>query len=156
MSPATQHSESPLSLQQSVFHNTSIFLHFNTKKVHTEIDIAHYIRKGLPFKTIETICKELNLSQQELYHYLRLNERTMARRKKEHKLQADESDRIYRLAKIFALAIFVLEDKKFAVDWLSTPKTVLGGEIPLALLDTEAGTNEVTQLLGRIEYGVFA
>lgn len=156
MAPIPKLTKSIPSLQESVFTHTSDFLNFSPKKVHSEIDIAHLIRKGLPFKTIENFCKVFGLSQQELYRYLRLNERTMARRKKEFKLNADESDRIYRLAKIFSMALYVLEDDKFAVEWLSTPKAVLGGEIPLALLDTEAGANEVTQLLGRIEYGVYS
>lgn len=131
-------------------------MHFNKKNIHSEIDIAKHIRKGIPFKIVEEVCSELQISQQELSQSIGINIRTLTRRKKENKLHADEGDRLYRLVRIYARAIEVFEDKKTAIRWLNTPKTTLGGEIPLSFLDTDAGTREIEQLLGRIEYGIIS
>lgn len=142
-------------LEKNTFNRVSETLHFN-KTVRTGMDVVEQVRKGLSFKIVENMCLELGLSQQQFSISLGLNIRTLSRRKKEKKLHADESDKVYRLAKIYALAIEVLEDKKHAIQWLNTPKIPLGGVTPLSLLDTAAGTQEVEHLLGRIEYGVLS
>lgn len=141
---------------QPLFDQIATMMHLYKKRIHSVMDIAKHIRKGLSFKIVEDICLELNISHKELSKSIGINERTLARRKKENKLHADEGDKLYRLVRIYALAIEVLENKQMAIRWLNTPKTSLGGEIPLLWLDTDAGTREIEQLLGRIEHGVFS
>jgi uncharacterized protein (DUF2384 family) len=43
-----------------------------------------------------------------------------------------------------------------ASHWLQTSNRGLGGEVPLDLMDTDAGVREVETVLGRIEYGLFS
>lgn len=71
-------------------------------------------------------------------------------------LNAVESDRFSRVREVLehALAVFDTDDQ--AVAWLSLPNRALSGEIPLALLDTDAGVRAVDAALTRLEYGVFA
>lgn len=142
-------------LEKNTFTRVSATLHFR-KSVQTSMDVVQQVRKGLSFKIVEDMCAELGLTQTQFSTSLGLNIRTLSRRKKEKKLHADESDKVYRLAKIYAFAIEVLEDKKLAIQWLNTPKIPLGGVTPLSLLDTAAGVQEVEHLLQRIEYGVLS
>ena len=142
-------------LEKTVSAQLAKLLHFKAGHIHSEMDRVRYIRNGLPFQTLEELSLELGLTQQDLSETVGLNIRTLARRKKEKKLDLRESDRIYRLAWIYALAMVVLENKIFALKWLTTPKIALGGEIPLKLLDTEIGTREVERVLGCIEYGIY-
>jgi hypothetical protein len=67
-----------------------------------------------------------------------------------------QSDVVFRTANALAKAIDVLGDKKKAVHWLENPNRALGGEVPIRLLDTSAGTREVEALLDRIEHGVYS
>jgi len=67
-----------------------------------------------------------------------------------------QSDVVFRTANALAKAIDVLGDKKKAVHWLKSSNRALGGEAPIRLLDTSAGTHEVEALLDRIEYGVYS
>ena len=69
-------------------------------------------------------------------------------------LSATEQDRVYRAENILSCAMRVLEDEDAARAWVSRPNRSLGGEVPLALLDTEAGYELVMDTLGRIEYGI--
>ena len=80
----------------------------------------------------------------------------MERRKHTGHLSPDESERLYRLAKILAFAESVLGDKAKARHWLNSPNRALGNVTPLSLLETEAGADEVANVLGRIEYGVYS
>jgi putative toxin-antitoxin system antitoxin component (TIGR02293 family) len=66
------------------------------------------------------------------------------------------SDRLYRTAKIVALAEEVLEDRDQALTWLSSNQKGLGDCMPLDLIETEAGTREVEEELQRIEHGFVA
>lgn len=66
-----------------------------------------------------------------------------------------QSDRILH-ARIAAHAQEVFEDAETARNWLKRPNKALGGEIPLNLLDTEAGVKQVDEVLGRIEYGIYS
>ena len=43
-----------------------------------------------------------------------------------------------------------------ARDWLKKPNRALAGKTPIELLDTDAGTQQVYQLLNKIEYGVYS
>src|SRR3990172_7372525 len=66
------------------------------------------VRSGLPFTALEAIATHFEIPQERLVRVLALPLRTLARRKKERRLRADESDRLIRLALIATLAQEIL------------------------------------------------
>jgi putative toxin-antitoxin system antitoxin component (TIGR02293 family) len=66
-----------------------------------------------------------------------------------------ESERLFRLACLYDKAVEVFEDPQMARKWLKEPSWALGDVTPLRYADTELGAQEVEDLLGRIEHGVF-
>jgi putative toxin-antitoxin system antitoxin component (TIGR02293 family) len=83
--------------------------------------------------------------------------RTIVRLQKEDKpLNATWSDRLYRMARVAARAQDVFESADTATSWLKRPNRGLNGRAPVDLLDTDAGTEQVVELLDRIEYGVYS
>lgn len=117
-------------------------------------ELGERVRRGLPYAALEALMEGLGLTREQVAEALQLPERTLARRKKERRLHPDESDRLFRLARIAAQAAGVLGSTERAARWLQKPNRALGGRVPLALLDTDAGTREVEEVLGRIEHGV--
>ena len=67
-----------------------------------------------------------------------------------------DSDRLSRLARILAETIDVLGSEEKASQWLEAPNRALGGQTPLTLLDTDLGTQQVEEVLGRIQHGIFS
>jgi putative toxin-antitoxin system antitoxin component (TIGR02293 family) len=65
-------------------------------------------------------------------------------------------DRPYRTERVLKRAVSVLQDADAAREWLSRANRSLGGEVPLAMLDTEDGYQLVLDTLARIEYGVIS
>jgi putative toxin-antitoxin system antitoxin component (TIGR02293 family) len=57
---------------------------------------------------------------------------------------------------LLARTLAALEDEASAKAWLMQENRSLGGEAPLALLDTQVGYELVLDILGRIEYGIAA
>ncbi len=108
---------------------------------------------GLPYASLETVIVKLRLGREEAAAVLRLPQRTIARRKKEQRLQADESDRVLRLARVGAQASATLGSEEKAAQWLRRPNRALGNRAPLELLDNDIGTRQVEEILARIEHG---
>jgi len=58
-------------------------------------------------------------------------------------------------ADILEKAVRVIGNEDNARKWLYSPKRVLNGMIPADHAQTEEGAEEVRQILGRMEHGVF-
>ena len=119
------------------------------------IEVARAVRLGLPWAAFEALVAALAVSQTELAAMLHIKSRTLNRRKASGRLEAMESDRVYRLARVVAHAVEVFESAERARDWLATNNRALGSQPPLTLLDTDVGVREVDDVLGRIEHGIF-
>lgn len=121
----------------------------------TELEYIEQIRKGLPYEAVERLREELELSLSELAEALSISTRTLNRRKRSESLNPEESDRIFRIARVFAHALSVLESRERAAAWFKTSNRALGGRIPLEMFDTDVGAEMVDDVLTRIEYGVY-
>ena len=112
------------------------------------------VRAGLPYAALSAVVAGFGLAAGEAGAILRIPERTLARRRKERKLSAEESDRLVRLARIAALAEDILGGREKAARWLSGGNRALGGRTPLSELDTDLGAEEVEAVLQRLAHGI--
>lgn len=120
----------------------------------TKADLIALVRQGLPYGSLRSATKALAFSLQDLEDSLHLSARSLHRRRGS-RLTPAESERVMRLVRVAARAEQVLGDRAAALDWLWSPNRALGGQTPIQLLDTDLGTEEVLQVLGRIEFGVY-
>ena len=118
--------------------------------------VIHRARAGLPFAALDAVAKRYGVPVTRLAAILGLPARTLARRKKERRLSAEESDHLVRLARVAAMAEDVLETRDNATEWLRTPNRALGGVAPIDLLGTDLGAGQVETILVRIDYGVYS
>lgn len=124
--------------------------------------VIERIERGFSIASVDRLRQRLGLSADEAADIVGASARTLARRRKEGRLAADESDRLYRLARLFERAVAVFytgdqaETEADARRWFKQPQWALGGATPLAYAHTEPGAREVEDLLDRIEYGVLA
>ena len=125
-------------------------------KQRSAMDWIGVVRQGLSAAAIDAMAKTLRVTQAELAIALCIPERTLARRKKEGRLNSEESAKLVRLARVVGRALETFEDLEAALDWLKSPNAALSGTTPLSLLDTDIGAESVTDTLGRIAHGVFA
>ncbi len=82
--------------------------------------------------------------------------RTSLRRQKEGYLKPDEADRLLRVGRVFEDSLRVFGSESKAAQWLRTKSAPLCEATPLSLLDSDAGTQTVTDELTRIDFGDFA
>lgn len=153
-------------------------------KVKQPLDFDRLIREGFPWEAGMRIKETLCMPDGEFAKMLGISVRTLSRHKAGVRIAGVRmipvtrgtqkavlqrirktvvvrmpsvtSDRLYRLARIYAFATEVLEDADKAMRWLRREQIGLGGRVPLDMIQTEAGEHEVENLLGRMEYGVLA
>jgi putative toxin-antitoxin system antitoxin component (TIGR02293 family) len=63
------------------------------------------------------------------------------------------SDRPSHIDRIYTLAAEVFGDEAKAAEWMERPNRALGRELPLKLLDTDSGTEQVESELRQIQHG---
>lgn len=120
-------------------------------------DLVQLVREGLPAISVTALAQRLYLGSHAISQLLGIPQRTLTRRLSQGSLLTSaESDRVVRMARVYANAAEMLGDREKAVDWLSTANRALGGEKPLDLLDTDTGARMVEDILGRIAYGVYS
>jgi len=120
------------------------------------IAVIHRVRAGLPYAALNAVATRYGIPAAALARVIDLPARTLARRKKEGRFSATESDRLARVARAAASAEDVLESRDNAGRWLQKPNRALGGVAPLDLLSSDLGAEQVETILVRIDYGVYS
>ncbi len=118
--------------------------------------VIQIIEKGLPVSTFTKIRNELNLPDKELAQFIRVPKSTLAIRKKKGRFSFEESERLYRVQRLFEKALDVFGSLELTRKWLKEKAYGLGDVSPLEFARTEVGAREVENLLGQIEHGVFS
>ena len=137
-----------LQLQQQVDHlmrGDSLSLH----------ETARIAENGLPYRVFTAVQNALGLSTARLGKLTGLSPATLARRRSAGFTPA-ESDRILRYARVCSAAVAALgHDREAAREWLDEPALALEGRRPLDHCHTEAGAEEVRNILGALEHGLY-
>jgi putative toxin-antitoxin system antitoxin component (TIGR02293 family) len=119
------------------------------------LEMVRAVRRGLPVKTVQHMLDSGRLTLSEIDRIV-LPRKTLANRRKVGVLTPEQSDRLLRVARVVAMAEETFGSRQKAGSWLRRPTTVLAGEKPLDLLDTDEGAREVETVLGRIAHGIAA
>ena len=116
-------------------------------------ELRDALRAGLPYASLSAVASGFAIEGPTVAAILGIPPRTLARRKKERRLSPEESDRLFRLGRLAALAQDVLGTRAKASAWLHTDNRSLGAT-PLSRLDTDLGAEEVESVLLRLSHGV--
>lgn len=120
-------------------------------------DWMRLIESGLPTEAAEVLKERIGLDDPSVATILGISIRTLARvRASDSRFDSVVSDRLYRLARLVAIARVVLEHDDRAVQWLTQPQPGLGQRRPIDVATNEPGAREVENLLMRIEHGVYS
>ena len=121
-----------------------------------QLAMADAVDEGLPAAALDRIKEVLALSDAEMASVLGISAKTIQRLRtaSDRRLSSVVSDRLYRMARLYLVAVEVLEDPAEATRWLGSPQLGLGRRAPVELMSTEAGSREVEALLLRLEHGV--
>lgn len=119
----------------------------------SEADFVTAVRKGLPTSAYRKLKAHVPLEAAFIASETTLRRRLQAKR---GTFTTDESERLMRLARVFALAVEVFGDENRASEWLTRRAAYVPGEEPVSpvkLCETEPGGRLVEEHLRRAQYG---
>jgi putative toxin-antitoxin system antitoxin component (TIGR02293 family) len=120
-----------------------------------ELQLVARLEHGLDPDSVNQLARHLDVPLKEILELTDIKSSTFhGRSKRGEPLSPEESERVYRLAKITEAAERYFEDQAAAHRWLAHPKTAFGGKAPLDFARTAEGANYVVSLLGRMAHGV--
>lgn len=114
------------------------------------IQMDQLIRSGFPYSCLGKLMAATGMDRMYLGKALGLNERSLARHKITDHLSTNELDKIYRCARVVAKVLGKTGNLQAAQDWLIKPSFELRGVKPIYLLATDAGTEQVLELLNNL------
>lgn len=113
------------------------------------------IRKGLSIKSVESFLDQEGFVLKDILHRLDISYSTyFAKKKKQELLDTHSSEKLVRLIQVMVNASRILGEDE-AKKWVYQKVLSLGNELPIDLLDTEAGHQLVEQVLLQIEHGIY-
>ena len=124
------------------------------KKTETALTLAYSVEKGLPVSALDKLAGRVSPNDVRRFTYRVVPKPTLERRRKQKQLlSSEESDRLARVAKVFAFGIDVFRDEAKVRSFLERPHPMLDDKAPLELaLATGPGADAVINLMGRAAY----
>jgi len=122
----------------------------------TGFEKMEIVRDGISKKDLELLKDKAELDYTMLAKALSVTRATLINKKRGEKFGAGLSEKIVGLADLYSYGFEVFEDEDRFNQWMAKPNRALGGQIPYDLIDNQYGREEVKNLIGRIDYGVYS
>ena len=122
----------------------------------TALEKMDIVRTGVSKNNLERLKEKTGLDYDTLAQALSVTRATLINKKNSEKFNAPLSERIVGLADIYSYGYEVFEDTKIFNQWMFRPNQALGGQAPYQLIDNQFGREEVKNIIGRIDYGVYS
>ena len=114
-------------------------------------DLLRSIEGGLAYRAFDELVEQTGLAADRVAEFADIARRTLAKRKTEGRFSRDESDRLLRVARVFALAFEALgRNRDVTAAWLLSGQPALGGSVPVEVGRTELGAREVEAVISRL------
>jgi putative toxin-antitoxin system antitoxin component (TIGR02293 family) len=114
------------------------------------------IKEGVSKEELENLKNGAELDYDTLAKLVNVAKATLHSKKGKAKFDQYISERIFLIADLYSYGYEVFGNRQKFNSWMKTENAALGGIIPLSLIDTMYGIEEVRHLIGRIAYGVFS
>ncbi len=122
----------------------------------TPLEKVGIARDGISKKDLESLKEKTSLDYDKLALALAVTRATLINKKGKEKFNAPLSERILDLASLYSYGYEVFEDEARFNQWMFRPNRALGGQAPYDLMDSQFGREEVRDIIGRIDYGVYS
>lgn len=114
------------------------------------------VRDGISKAYLTCLKEETSLDYEALAQALSVTRSTLINKKSDQKFSDHVSERIIAVAEIYSFGYEVFESKDHFNKWMFAPNQALGGAAPFDFMDNQFGREEIKNLIGRIEHGVFS
>jgi putative toxin-antitoxin system antitoxin component (TIGR02293 family) len=128
---------------------------FMLNEPRSNIDYITASNNGIPKLSIINLAEVMDVPMKEMAVLLSVSYKTLGRKKPTDKLDSLSSSLSIEIANTVAKGLSVFESTDKLNRWLQKGNRALQGKKPFDLLNTPTGIKLVTQILGRMEEGVY-
>lgn len=129
----------------------------NAPAVRNNLDLMRAAAAGISMKAVRNLQQHLRFTNREMSEVLAISESTLARREQSQRnLTRDEAEKTIQLSALVVQGLEVFENEADFHRWLQLENPALGGERPQALLASALGREQIREVLGRIQWGIFS
>jgi putative toxin-antitoxin system antitoxin component (TIGR02293 family) len=122
----------------------------------TSFEKIGMIKEGISKTDLENLKEKADLDYNQLAKVLSVARATLINKKGKEKFDMVLSEKIVSVADIYSYGYEVFEDESRFNNWIFRSNRALGGQSPYDFLDSQYGREEVRNLIGRIDYGVYS
>lgn len=122
----------------------------------TAYEKIEMINKGISKKDLEYLKEKSGLGYDQLSEVFDVARATLINKKGNDTFNQSLGEKIVSLADVYSYGYEVFEDEERFNQWVFRPNKALGGKTPYSFLNSQYGREEVKNLIGRIDYGVYA
>lgn len=128
-----------------------------TRPIRSEFDVIALSNEGISKASLDALIGHLGISKKAFSeNILDASIKTFERKKSTDKLDKHTSSLVIEIAKVVEHAFVVFENEEKVKNWLNTPNKALNNIKPIDLFYMPTGLNMVSDILGRIEAGVYS
>ncbi|MFY7651804.1 MAG: type II toxin-antitoxin system Xre/ParS family antitoxin [Chitinophagaceae bacterium] len=143
----------------ATYQSTPIILIGTVKKPESKMspmEKMQQIQAGISKKALEQFKNRASLDYDKLAKLLAVTRVTLINKPTAEKFNTVLSERILALADIYSYGYDVFEDEQKFNQWMFTENKALAGKTPFEVCNNQFGREEVKNIIGRIEYGVYS
>jgi putative toxin-antitoxin system antitoxin component (TIGR02293 family) len=124
-------------------------------EIENDSSLEKIVEQGLPYQTLEKLIAHIFPTDKSKYYDI-IPASNWNRRKKTGYLNAEESQKIERIARVFAYAVEIWASEAKARYFMQKPHPMLEDRTPFQASLTELGAKQVEEILNRIRFGIVA
>jgi putative toxin-antitoxin system antitoxin component (TIGR02293 family) len=122
----------------------------------TNFDRMELVKVGVQKSIVIMFKQEINVDFEILSSILGTTKTTLHKKAPEETFSPSISEKFIALADLYKYGYEVFEDHDKFNKWVKTSNRALGDRVPLEVMDTFFGIEEVKNIIGRIEHGVYS
>jgi putative toxin-antitoxin system antitoxin component (TIGR02293 family) len=123
----------------------------------SDFEFIHLGTRGVQKEFIDVLANDLGITRKAMAEdILNVSVKTMERKTKTEKLDKRISSHALEVAKVLQHAFEVFENEEKVKRWVNKENRALNDKKPVELFDTLTGINMVSDILVRIEEGVYS
>ncbi len=114
------------------------------------------VDKGIAKQDLNKLKERAGWDYNQLSDILGVARAKLIAKKGNERFDKQVSERILSLADLYSYGYEVFEDEDRFNAWVFSANHALGGLAPFDYLDTQFGREEIKDLIGRVDYGVYS
>jgi putative toxin-antitoxin system antitoxin component (TIGR02293 family) len=122
----------------------------------TDLEKVYAVRVGVSKDQLVSFKNTIDIDYDRLSFILGTTKTTLHKKQSKDTFSTSISEKVIGLMDVYRFGYEVFGEHNKFNKWVQTPNRALGNRIPLEVMDTFFGIREVTNIIGRIQHGVYS